>query len=374
MKKILFVSHDASRTGAPILLLNLIRWLKETEQAESFILLLASGPLQPEFEQVGKVVLWKKYIELVSKSRNSHGFVRRKILNQQIKLFKRNVKIEIKSFSPELIYFNTVATFKFLKSNYDLFLDYKLILHIHEMPFTIKNYISGFSSTTLNPFSKIIVVNSVIENFILANLIESQRVLKVTEYLVKIPTGGNTDENRNEVFTVLGVGYAGWRKGTDLFIQTAYYFSRIFAKPFLFKWVGELPDNLRGQVEHDLSFMNIQNCVEFTGPQANVSVFYKQCDVFFLASREDPYPLVMLEAGAHKKPIVYFMGSGGADEFVDTNGKCVEHFDPVLAAQAIHEIYHDYKFAETKANHLAEKIPLHSIELVGKKIINFIGS
>ena len=39
LKKILFISHDATRTGAPILLLNLLRLLKETGVYQISILL-----------------------------------------------------------------------------------------------------------------------------------------------------------------------------------------------------------------------------------------------------------------------------------------------------------------------------------------------
>jgi glycosyltransferase involved in cell wall biosynthesis len=39
-------------------------------------------------------------------------------------------------------------------------------------------------------------------------------------------------------------------------------------------------------------------------------------DVFALTSREDPFPLVMLEAAARRLPIVCFEASGGGPEFV----------------------------------------------------------
>ena len=38
--------------------------------------------------------------------------------------------------------------------------------------------------------------------------------------------------------------------------------------------------------------------------------------MFFLSSREDPFPLVMLEAAFQGKPIVGFKGSGGVNDFL----------------------------------------------------------
>jgi glycosyltransferase involved in cell wall biosynthesis len=39
-------------------------------------------------------------------------------------------------------------------------------------------------------------------------------------------------------------------------------------------------------------------------------------DVFFLSSREDPFPLVMLEAAHVGKPIVGVRASGGVNDFL----------------------------------------------------------
>src|SRR5262249_10876216 len=39
-------------------------------------------------------------------------------------------------------------------------------------------------------------------------------------------------------------------------------------------------------------------------------------DIFALTSREDPFPLAMLEAATHRLPIVCFSQSGGGPEFV----------------------------------------------------------
>ena len=47
--KVLFVSHDASRTGAPILLLNFLKWLKENTEISFITLLKQGGVLEPEF-------------------------------------------------------------------------------------------------------------------------------------------------------------------------------------------------------------------------------------------------------------------------------------------------------------------------------------
>jgi len=46
-------------------------------------------------------------------------------------------------------------------------------------------------------------------------------------------------------------------------------------------------------------------------------------DIFALTSREDPFPLVMLEAAAIKLPMVCFAQSGGGPEFAEIGGGLV---------------------------------------------------
>jgi hypothetical protein len=47
--RLLFVGHDASRTGAPILLLHLLGWLKANSDVSFRILLGDGGPLEGDY-------------------------------------------------------------------------------------------------------------------------------------------------------------------------------------------------------------------------------------------------------------------------------------------------------------------------------------
>ena len=51
-KQILFISHDASRTGAPILLLNFLRWFKQNTDIPFRIILAKTGELEPYFKEL----------------------------------------------------------------------------------------------------------------------------------------------------------------------------------------------------------------------------------------------------------------------------------------------------------------------------------
>ena len=64
-KRILFISNDARRAGAQLLLIGFLRWLKERDTTICFDILLADGgELEPDFQDLGAVYRWDKSIPL----------------------------------------------------------------------------------------------------------------------------------------------------------------------------------------------------------------------------------------------------------------------------------------------------------------------
>src|SRR5258708_1007590 len=57
MNKILFISHDAARTGAPILLIQILKWLRKESGSLIQIVLINGGELEPDFKALGKVIV-----------------------------------------------------------------------------------------------------------------------------------------------------------------------------------------------------------------------------------------------------------------------------------------------------------------------------
>lgn len=56
--------------------------------------------------------------------------------------------------------------------------------------------------------------------------------------------------------------------------------------------------------------------------------YYCAMDIFALPSREDPFPLVMLKAGAYGLATVCFAHSGGGPEFVsEDSGLIADYLD-----------------------------------------------
>jgi glycosyltransferase involved in cell wall biosynthesis len=65
-----------------------------------------------------------------------------------------------------------------------------------------------------------------------------------------------------------------------------------------------------------------------SNPLDYLSVF----DIFALTSREDPYPLVVLEAALLQKPMVCFEKAGGAQDLIETDAGLIV---PYLSLEAM---------------------------------------
>ena len=113
-----------------------------------------------------------------------------------------------------------------------------------------------------------------------------------------------------EARLVCGCGSIEARKGTDLFLEVARRVTHDdHATPVHFIWVGGAPDKvaaMRRQVQND----GLEASVHFVGHKSNTNAYFAASDVFLLTSREDPFPLVIMEAARCGKPIVCFRDGG----------------------------------------------------------------
>jgi hypothetical protein len=81
MKRFLFIGHDAGRTGAPIVLLHYLRWVKDhMPDWHCDLLLIRGGALEAEYREVAEVFV------LPSEPK-------RTIARRGIKFFKNRLRI-----------------------------------------------------------------------------------------------------------------------------------------------------------------------------------------------------------------------------------------------------------------------------------------
>jgi glycosyltransferase involved in cell wall biosynthesis len=102
-------------------------------------------------------------------------------------------------------------------------------------------------------------------------------------------------------------------------------------------WLGASGERVKAQIDHDLSKLGLKGRVHFVGHKNNAAAYMSMFDMLCLTSREDPFPLVMLEAAALEKPIICFDTSGGGPEFVEDDcGFVVPYMDfSAMAARVV---------------------------------------
>jgi glycosyltransferase involved in cell wall biosynthesis len=118
-------------------------------------------------------------------------------------------------------------------------------------------------------------------------------------------------------FYVAGMGTATHRKGIDIFVETCRQVTGE-KKDICFVWIGDFEeDSTRTKITGMIKEYALEGNFTMTGRIPNASSNLLPFDLFLLTSREDPYPMVILEAAAIKLPAVCFEKSGGAAEFME---------------------------------------------------------
>jgi glycosyltransferase involved in cell wall biosynthesis len=111
------------------------------------------------------------------------------------------------------------------------------------------------------------------------------------------------------------------------------------------------------QIRNDINKANLEDVVRFIPSDNDMDSFYKEIDVFLLVSREDPYPLVVLEAASYNRPIICFDNAGGAPEFVqDDAGTVVEFLDIIGLANAVDTYQKNPDLVKQQGNIAKERV------------------
>lgn len=330
---IIFISHDASTTGAPITLLNQCKAYKQVYGNNLVIVLISGGPLLEEFRAVAPV------IDLYRDPTNI-------IIDENIKY----VFLQLKQLGYSRCVANTVvsgALEETLRHN-----QIQTIFEIHELLELIRN--AGWSSYakkiaqsgSIVLFPAHYVADKFVENFSLP--LEQLRILPqgvVTVY----PNGKQAAReqllqklgllNSPEIKILLGAGFAHLRKGTDLFCEVAAEFYKKHILHVHFVWLGNRNEYFEDWKNNTLPRLPYKTNLHFLDFDPHPEYIFAGADIFLLTSREDPFPSVALDALANDTPVITFKDTGGIEEILDgNNGIVVAHLNVQKMANAAWEI------------------------------------
>lgn len=317
MKKILFISHQNSLSGAPLVLLYFMQWLKQNHSNYQIDLLaLNEGKLSVDFKNVVKNYYSINNLNNKLIFQNQFPpFIKVRIDKLLNKILLKKVKKE----NYDIIYGNTVGVLPIaskLKENSNS----KLVLHIHELSTVIKQILPNFEELK-NDVDKFIAVSDLVKNELSEKWsVENQKIKRIYEFS-KVGKDVQIKKNNSEEFIVCGCGYVDWRKGTDLFLHVARLIhSKKYDINVKFIWIGKLSLSDRLVIEADIKKMGLIDFVHFIGEVLNPHDYLENCDVFLLTSREDPFPLVCIEVAMLNKPIICFDKATGIAEIIKNGG------------------------------------------------------
>jgi glycosyltransferase involved in cell wall biosynthesis len=369
IKKILFISHDASRTGAPIALIIIIRELIRHLGVKADILLKETGPLVDEFKALGNVFIYPN-----QPRQSLTGRVVNKLLHLNLQKQKRIVNF-LKKEDYDLIYANTAASS-------DLLLEIvkgtesKAVLHVHELKIMIKHFCGqdAFFEASKQA-NKIFAVSGLVESMLINDFkIDSRKVIKVYEPVAHLAQTDNK-KSFNAPFLVAGSGTLDWRKGTDLFLAVIKHLNTTYPlNNISFIWVGgDFTKQEYDIIKNDLLMSNMTEKLIITGTVPNPRSYFQNANAFLLTSREDPFPLVCLENAYEGNPILCFKQSTGISEFIDTsNGLAVDFMDISALAAEVYKLSTEWEYYKAKSDNIRNLSANFSPSLVCKPIIEGI--
>jgi glycosyltransferase involved in cell wall biosynthesis len=323
-RRMLFVSHEATRTGAPVLLLQFLRWLRTNTSIDFEVVLREGGELSPEFAALAPV--WHAEATNGPLVRTTMRVTRR--LGVRTPLDGAHIRHMVRDMSRrhfDVIYSNTFTNGALIAQLGVL--GCPVLTHVHELESNIlRSGEENFRLVKGQTSRYIACAEAVKSNLIARHGIERERIDVIHGF---VTTKTLTAEERAQArartrldlgipdgaLVVGGAGTTNWAKSPDLFVQLAHVVHRRHpGRPVHFVWVGGgKPHGHRlTELQLDAQAAGIGDIVHFSGSRHDATDYFCAFDVFALVSREDSFPLVCLEVASLGTPILCFDTAGSS--------------------------------------------------------------
>ena len=334
---VLIVSHEASRTGAPILSLNIARHFNKKYNVIS--LLLDDGDIVGDFEKASNIV-----VSHAAKSRTiaaASNVINQLVARQSIHFAIVN-SIESRSvlealaqhFIPTITLIHEFAAYTRPRSAFRDVLTWSADT-VFSAPVILQDATSSYPDianaiTHILPQGRCELPDVVLDQA--RHQADAKRLVRAMR-----------PANNKNCVVVLGAGYVQLRKGVDLFIACATEVMKASEGDHVhFVWIGKGYDPERDMgysvyLADQVKRAGLSRHVSFIGETSNIEVAYAEADVMLISSRLDPLPNVAIDAMAHGLPVVCFDRTTGIADVLKANGLEDECVAPYLDVSAMAE-------------------------------------
>ena len=336
-RKILFIGHEASQTGAPIIALSLLKWIHQQGNIKIYILLERGGVLLSEYEQLGQTFVWRKRPKFFDRKK-SQLFKHLRIKRDNS--IQKEILKAIKASDCDILFVNSIASSS-LAYRAKEELGIPMITWVHELEKVISRYwTKQFQDKFVESCEHFIAVSEFAQlSLSEKNGVPTDKTSLIYGFLPKTPEIPGVKPIKKELgipedaFVVGLSGVMTWWKGFDLLPHLVVEVKKkASAQDIHFLWVGgRKRDSDYSKTLLVAEELGVTNQIHIIEHQPNPAQYYAVFDIFVMLSKEDTFPLVCLENAYLGKPIICFKESGGMPEFVESDAGFVVPFLDVSA-------------------------------------------
>lgn len=322
----IFITHDCCVAGAQHSFLRILKWFRAHTPWRIGVLALGDGPLAEEYARLAPFIPWH---DLPNPATQPQAALAR------IATLTDGV--------PDIIFGNTVVAAK----SYELLsgFDRPIVTRIAELSSSVDRYATpdiqtallrhstGFvavSTPVANmlrtrfgvPDEKITIINGAIEDTATALDVPRREAL-LAQFSSQPHLRADAPAGRIDHPVLWGCGSISHRKGADIFLHVAEALLARGITEFRAFWAGHPEDDLVRRLFLEKERSPARAHVAYLGKENTPARLMTPGDVFLMTSREDPFPLVSLEAAERGVPTVCFAGTGGIVDFAAAGGGVV---------------------------------------------------
>jgi glycosyltransferase involved in cell wall biosynthesis len=351
-KSILIISHEMSRTGAPVLLLHIVKELNRLGWTVN-VVTMSAGPLLEDFNRFSTVYV----------SRTASSFIKKLQL--------------MKCHGVNRAIVNTVVSGGWCTILNKM--DFNIVTLVHELPGVIITWDAIDSAKAIVEKSNVIVFPSTFVRDKFKEFIGHTGNYKILPQglFLKVDKPPERELAKDYIKlkfkldnkpVVLNVASGSYRKGFDLFVDMAV------KEPKLnFIWVGDIDKDTYAKISNKINLDAVLN-LHLLGYVSELELLlnlYAGADVLALTSREEPFGSIVLESMSAGTPVIGFRGAGGFQDIVKCNetGFLVAFEDVNEMLSKIDLIVNDQKLAKKLQRNTKEIIKLFSFETYVSNIL-----
>jgi glycosyltransferase involved in cell wall biosynthesis len=316
----LVISHEATNSGAPRILLAVLRGIRAARPDWSCeIFLRQGGALYADFARLGPVqVLSHRWAE----GRSLRAGIYRKFFDRPIAQ-PRRIAVWMKRWQNtrfDLVYNNTATNGYLVAAARKL--GCPILTHVHELGYAMRRFNTpGALAQTVENTHHFLAVSPAVAADLAECGAPPEHISITPNFLTTLP-----DEPLPAMraalraslglpanaYVITGCGHIDWVKGTDLFVETAAALARRTQRKLQFVWVGgETDRRFAGEVRRLVRRRNLEEIIRFIGAVPDANPWFAASDAVVVTSRFESFSLVALEAGGLGRPVLGFAGSRG---------------------------------------------------------------